>query len=156
MVREVSFVICLFYLVGKVFKIETFLVVILAFSLRLCYTCWLYNKILIFGLQWSCTVFLGSWEKGRAFYVVLWFSPSLERNNHIYTQQILTQICDVVGQLAAISTGEILHCVLARCSEDVGVDGSCGGTKETSVKEWNMNSWSKCGIQTSSACFSLF
>ncbi len=40
------------------------------------------------------------------------------------TQQSLTQIRDVAGQLTAISAGEILHRLLARCSEDVSVDGS--------------------------------
>ncbi len=82
MVREVSFVICLFNLVGKVFKIETFLFVVLAISLHLCYTCWLYNKYSFLDCSEVCMVFLGSWEKGRAFYVVLWFSKPGVSQSH--------------------------------------------------------------------------
>ncbi len=73
MVREVSlFCFFFFFLVGKVFKLETLFVVVLAFSLRLCDTCCLYNKysfwtaVKLHGLPWE----LG---EGESLYVALWF-----------------------------------------------------------------------------------
>lgn len=47
----------------------------------------------------------------------------------------VTQIRDVVSQLAAIAAGIILHCLPTCCSEDVGVDGSWGGRKKTKRKK---------------------
>lgn len=55
----------------------------------------------------------------------------------------LTQICDVISQLTSISAGEILHRLLTRCTEDVGVDGSWGGPEETSVQERSSRSQSE-------------
>ena len=65
-------------------------------------------------------------------------------------QQKLTQICDVISQLTAISAGEILRCLLTRCPQDVGMNGSWKGPEDTQVKESKLyRSESKTGVSVS-------